>query len=813
MIGTTLNGRFRLEKELGRGGMGAVYRARDTILERSVAIKVLKDLSGEEVGRKIRLEAQILARLVHEHVVRLYDFSADGETYYFIMEEVDGTSFARRIKKIPLVERVRIVSQTAEALDYAHRQGVIHRDVKPANILLTAADSAKLSDFGLSLLSDSSQDSGIVRGTPHYMSPEQAKGRKIDHRTDLYALGVILYECATGLQPFTGPVMTVMAQHINADVTPPRERSPDLSAELEALILNLMAKDPGDRPTSGGEVAARLRSLIETGKVSGGSAAPTLPDRTASAAHDPSASVGASGPSSMGGPSQTGPSVVGSLRSIVASAEPAPARPPTAEATAAAGLVEVVTAEPIELGADERYLHGHYLGYLLGGSRRRGILLRRPLDPLNADRARLLLAMTALTLPDGEGVAVDRAAALMDGKHDVRPMLSPVVLAKYLTARSTPAKRRRFRQLRQQLQQASEHAARHMSDEQGVLNPGLMPQAIDDLRRLAPVRTEVDDQLVERWNEVAGVWRTKPEFRNAVLRYATLSAWKDPASVTLWPEVVYPLIERARRQRNLRSGAEAVWDAVCGNLLHVGDAGVKMDRAIRLSVPYDVVKEIDDSIDKIIDDPIIEMERPPEPAPPEADEIGLKGHISAASFHDLEVDQPTRNFVRLINPDPMQKTVGDLREMWKESTAALRSGGQTLNLAHIPLGLYRLVVVPSVRSRSAGQLAIQGMVNKQVEMLVPPFTSGGPATKVLLAVWMYTNNSLAITYYDNLNNQKFIIWDASIAQQTNCDEAATFNSHLYGMGLEAPDAADRALTKLIQPRNRDQSHHQTGRSL
>src|SRR5258707_1106127 len=98
--------------------MGAVYRARDTILERSVAVKVLKDLSGDEVGKRIRLEAQILARLVHEHVVRLYDFSADGDTYFFIMEEVDGTSFARRHKKIPLAERLRVVAQTADALDY-----------------------------------------------------------------------------------------------------------------------------------------------------------------------------------------------------------------------------------------------------------------------------------------------------------------------------------------------------------------------------------------------------------------------------------------------------------------------------------------------------------------------------------------------------------------------------------------------------------------------------------------------------------------------------------------------------------------------
>ena len=121
------------------------------------------------------------------------------------MEEVDGTSFQKRWKRIDLAERVRILAQVADALDYAHHQGVIHRDVKPANILLTATDQAKLSDFGLSLLADNNQETGVVRGTPHYMSPEQARGKKLDYRSDLYALGVILYECATGSDPISGP--------------------------------------------------------------------------------------------------------------------------------------------------------------------------------------------------------------------------------------------------------------------------------------------------------------------------------------------------------------------------------------------------------------------------------------------------------------------------------------------------------------------------------------------------------------------------------------------------------------------------------
>jgi serine/threonine-protein kinase len=130
--------------------MGAVYRATDQILGRSVAIKVLKERSGEEVGRRIRLEAQILARLVHDHVVRLYDFGESEGVYFLVMEEVDGTSFSRRWRALPMAERLRIVAEVAEALDYAHRQGVVHRDVKPANVLLTSAAAAKLSDFGLS---------------------------------------------------------------------------------------------------------------------------------------------------------------------------------------------------------------------------------------------------------------------------------------------------------------------------------------------------------------------------------------------------------------------------------------------------------------------------------------------------------------------------------------------------------------------------------------------------------------------------------------------------------------------------------------
>ena len=197
-IGTTLNQRFLLDKELGRGGMGAVYSATDELLQRKVAIKLLKEQSGEEVGKRLRLEAQIAARLLHDYVVRIYDFGQAEGRYFLVMEEVQGSSYSKRWRNLALAERLRILAQVAEALDYAHHQGVVHRDVKPANVLLTASDVPKLSDFGLSMIAEHGDQTGIVRGTPHYMSPEQTRGSRLDYRTDLYSLGVMVYESATG---------------------------------------------------------------------------------------------------------------------------------------------------------------------------------------------------------------------------------------------------------------------------------------------------------------------------------------------------------------------------------------------------------------------------------------------------------------------------------------------------------------------------------------------------------------------------------------------------------------------------------------
>ena len=244
--------------------MGTVYRATDRLLGRNVAIKFLTHPGTRKGAEKIRLEARILARLVHDKIVRLYDFGESGANAFLVMEEVNGPSFGTRWRDLLLVDRLRICGQVAEALDYAHPQGVIHRDVKPGDVLLTPSDEAKLSDFGLALVTgDRSDPSGTMRGTPLYMSPEQVQGKSLDDRSDLYSLGVMLYECATGEVPFVGDAMSGCGQHINAEPTAPRFKNPAISWTLENLIESLPQKKRTRRPASGNLVALALLEEAE----------------------------------------------------------------------------------------------------------------------------------------------------------------------------------------------------------------------------------------------------------------------------------------------------------------------------------------------------------------------------------------------------------------------------------------------------------------------------------------------------------------------------------------------------------------------
>ena len=798
MIGTTLNQRFTLDKELGRGGMGAVYRATDQVLQRTVAIKILRERTGDEVGRKIRLEAQILARLVHDNVVRLYDFGEADGTYYFVMEEVDGSSFNKRAKSLDLAGKLRILAQVADALDYAHHQGVIHRDVKPANVLLTRNDSARLSDFGLSMLTEAApDDTGIIRGTPSYMSPEQAKGKVLDHRTDLYSLGVMLYECATGSPPFSGPPFAVIASHAGANPDAPRARNPALSTGVEALILKLLAKSPDARPSSGAAAAAMIRDLLASDPTLGTSAAPApwpaRGDSVDGAAPAPRPDGQPTAATLIASPFDS----LGAAPAGVSAATPPSASVPEAPKALADRMLADVDAEPMVLTPDERYFCGHYLAYLLGGSRRRGFLRRRPLDPLNADRARLMLAMTWVTLRGYGDEAFALAAELLRARPEVRPKLSPLVVAKYLAGRDSPVKRRAFRSARKRLQEASAYARDHLTNDKGVLNPGLMPQVLDDLRKIAPARTEVDDQLVGRWNRVVEVWRDRPDFRQAVLGYATTKAGRDPASALLWPEVVYPLIERAMWQRRLRSKPEVVWDQIL-KTLHIPEAGNRLDKALHVDVPSRVVDEIDADLGGFLDDePDVDAFAEPVEQGPR-----LSSGLDASSLYEMTIDAaPARGLVRLARPDPVRLTQGELHTLWQEAIAGMRAPGSKTGHRHVPVGPYRIAVVPSIRGKSAGQIAIQGMPNKQIEMLIPSLRTAGSASKPIVAAWVYADDSLAIAYVDFQNVVRYISWHAPTGHQDTFEDPADLNHALFGRGLEVPDGLDAALTKRFRPKN------------
>ena len=781
MIGTTLRRRFYLERELGRGGMGVVYRAIDQTLDRAVAIKILRDLQGEEVGRRLGLEARILARLVHDAIVRLYDFDEEDGVYYFIMEEVDGSSYQARRRPLPIPARLAVLAGVAEALDYAHRQGIIHRDVKPGNILLTADDRPKLSDFGLSVSIEQDLEAGITRGTPIYMSPEQARGRRLDPRSDLYSLGILLYEAVAETTPFRGNPAAVMAQQAKAAPPSVRGYNPGLSDETVSLIERLLAKDPAARPASGSEVASSIRELLQDDRWG------SVPEASRRIAPE---LVISQAPTVAAVPPPSPPSRV---------ATAAGRRRPAPDRGVATRMLADLRHDPIALSPEERYLGGHYLAYLLGGSRRRGILLRRPLDPINADRARLLLAMTWLMRDDSNETEVATAARLLDDRPEIRTQLDPTVVAKYLASRANAAARQRFRQLRQILQAASVHAQDKLLDANGLLNPGLMPQNLRDLYRIAPSRVMVDDVLVERWNRLAELWRGREDFRRSVLRYATLRAADDPASVDLWPEVVHPLIERALWQRRLRSKAEGLWDAAVG-VLHVPAPGPAMDRAVARAVPAAVAEDLDESLGGF------EVDLEGEGASAALDQEGASTinaglRVRGASIREIAADEaPTKGFIPLADPEPILLTLGDLRSLWDEAIAALRARSGSGGHRVVAIGPYRLAVIASIRSRQACTLAIQGMPNKQVEMLVPALTRGGSAHRPIVALWHYANRSVVACHLGARGGTCYVLWDAAVAQHSVFDDPADLNHALLQLNMEAPDRVDRALSRRQGPR-------------
>jgi tetratricopeptide (TPR) repeat protein/predicted Ser/Thr protein kinase len=260
MIDTLIANRYRVEALLGEGGMGVVYKAHDTLLDRHVALKSLTPaLVGEEGIRRLMREAQSAAQLNHPNIVAVYDVIDDGQTRLIVMEYVDGSPLAELIP-LEVPRAIDLALQICRALENAHGRGIVHRDIKPENILV-ADGVAKVTDFGLARSEGRSRltQSGLIVGTVAYMAPEQVLGGTVDARSDLYALGCVLYEALTGRKPLEGDdPFTVLSQQVNVMPVAPRWHNSAIPATLDAIVMRLLAKDPAERFGSAGQVAEAL---------------------------------------------------------------------------------------------------------------------------------------------------------------------------------------------------------------------------------------------------------------------------------------------------------------------------------------------------------------------------------------------------------------------------------------------------------------------------------------------------------------------------------------------------------------------------
>jgi len=286
-------GRYEITGELGRGAMGVVYKALDPTIGRTVALKTMRldvhGLDAQEMVRRFQNEARAAGVLNHPNIVTIYDAGEQDGIFYIAMEFIEGTTLHELLaeKRVLATEEVlQLTRQICRGLDYAHSNGIVHRDIKPANIMITGNGTVKIMDFGIAKSGGQVTNTGQVLGTPNYMAPEQVKGRQLDGRSDLFSLGVILYEMLTGEKPFVGQnVTTIIYKIVNENPITPRDLDVTVHPGLSAIVTKALAKAPDDRYQTGADLVRDLENYklagpVRTGSTSAITPAPAAPEKT-----------------------------------------------------------------------------------------------------------------------------------------------------------------------------------------------------------------------------------------------------------------------------------------------------------------------------------------------------------------------------------------------------------------------------------------------------------------------------------------------------------------------------------------------------
>src|ERR1051325_3911079 len=266
-------GPYRIINQIGKGGMATVYKAYQPSVDRYVAIKVLPSqlAESEEFATRFHQEARIIAKLEHPHILPVFDYGESDGVAYFVMRYLDAGTLKDRMeakRPLPLDDIDRIFTQLADALSYAHGHGIVHRDLKPANALIDSQGNVFLTDFGIAKLLESASprltQTDAIMGTPAYISPEQAQAKPVDQRSDIYSLGIIYYEMATGVVPYTADTpLAVIFKHVSDPLPLPSTVKPDIPPSIEKVLLKALAKDPNDRFATAAEFVAAWKHALQ----------------------------------------------------------------------------------------------------------------------------------------------------------------------------------------------------------------------------------------------------------------------------------------------------------------------------------------------------------------------------------------------------------------------------------------------------------------------------------------------------------------------------------------------------------------------